>query len=167
MHKVRFVVVCATLLAALTNAQTATLRYLSGGPRPRAYMAQRVDPRRIEAPVATCRCLTIPRRSRCNGCRTSLRGASLRARGSCISMPPIATRPMKGAPAPAPTVAQRGLRGTEGTLAQVASGALGFGADDERVIIAELLDRSPRSCRWRHRLESLGWRADWRSLARE
>ena len=60
MHKVRFVVVCATLLAALTNAQTATLRYLSGGPRPRTYMAQRVDPRRIEAPVANMQMLDDP-----------------------------------------------------------------------------------------------------------
>ena len=60
MHKVRFVVVCATLLAALTNAQTATLRYLSGGPRPRAYMAQRFDPRRIEAPVANMQMLDDP-----------------------------------------------------------------------------------------------------------
>ena len=60
MHKVRFVVVYTTLLAALTNAQTATLRYLSGGPRPRAYMAQRIDPRRIEAPVANMQMLDDP-----------------------------------------------------------------------------------------------------------
>ena len=60
MHKVRFVVVYATLFAALLNAQTAALRYLSGGPRPRAYMAQRADPRRIEAPMANMQMLDDP-----------------------------------------------------------------------------------------------------------
>jgi hypothetical protein len=60
MHNARFVVVYATLLAALMNVQTAALRYLSGGPRPRAYMAQRVDARRIEAPVADMQMLDDP-----------------------------------------------------------------------------------------------------------
>jgi hypothetical protein len=60
MHKVRFVVVYATLLAALTNAQTATLRYLSGDPRPRAHMAKRFDPRRIETPMANMQMLDGP-----------------------------------------------------------------------------------------------------------
>ena len=60
MHKVRFVVVYTALFAALLNAQTATLRYLGGSPRPRAYMTQRGDPRRIEAPVANMQMLDDP-----------------------------------------------------------------------------------------------------------
>ena len=57
MPKTRFVVIYATLLAALMNAQTAALRYMSGDPRPRAYMAKRLNPRGIEAPMANMQML--------------------------------------------------------------------------------------------------------------
>jgi len=60
MPKARFVVVYATLVAALMNAQTAALRYLSRDSRPRAYMAKRFEPRRIRAPMAKMQMLDGP-----------------------------------------------------------------------------------------------------------
>ena len=117
MHKVRFVVVCATLLAALTNAKpprcatSAVVRarapiWLSASTRVASRRRGQHADARVPRPTLQWMQTLTPWRV--------AEGVSLLRKPA-----PLATRPMKGAPAPAPTVAQRGLRGTEGTQADL------------------------------------------------